>query len=37
MDLALLDQTLAAHGEPRFRAGQIWAWAAKGVHAATSR
>ena len=31
MDLALLDQTLAAHGEPRFRAGQIWAWAAKGV------
>jgi 23S rRNA (adenine2503-C2)-methyltransferase len=32
MDLALLDQTLAAHGEPRFRAGQIWAWAAKGVN-----
>jgi 23S rRNA (adenine2503-C2)-methyltransferase len=31
MDLALLDQTLAAHGEPRFRAGQIWGWAAKGV------
>jgi len=31
MDLALLDQTLAAHGEPRYRAGQIWAWAAKGV------
>ncbi len=31
MDLALLDQTLAAHGEPRFRAGQIWAWAAKGA------
>ncbi|HEY3864952.1 MAG TPA: 23S rRNA (adenine(2503)-C(2))-methyltransferase RlmN [Solirubrobacteraceae bacterium] len=31
MDLALLDQTLAAHGEPSFRAGQIWAWAAKGV------
>jgi 23S rRNA (adenine2503-C2)-methyltransferase len=31
MDLALLDQTLAAHGEPRFRAGQIWAWAVKGV------
>jgi 23S rRNA (adenine2503-C2)-methyltransferase len=31
MDLTLLDQTLAAHGEPRFRAGQIWAWAAKGV------
>ncbi|HEY5045102.1 MAG TPA: 23S rRNA (adenine(2503)-C(2))-methyltransferase RlmN [Solirubrobacteraceae bacterium] len=31
MDLALLDQTLAAHGEPSFRADQIWAWAAKGV------
>jgi 23S rRNA (adenine2503-C2)-methyltransferase len=31
MDLELLDQTLAAHGEPRFRAGQIWSWAAKGV------
>jgi 23S rRNA (adenine2503-C2)-methyltransferase len=31
MDLELLDQTLAAHGEPRFRAGQIWAWAGKGV------
>jgi len=31
MDLALLDQTLAAHGEPSFRASQIWAWAAKGV------
>jgi 23S rRNA (adenine2503-C2)-methyltransferase len=31
MDLALLDQTLAAHGEPRFRAGQVWAWVAKGA------
>ena len=31
MDLQLLDQTLAANDEPRFRAGQIWAWAAKGV------
>jgi 23S rRNA (adenine2503-C2)-methyltransferase len=31
MDLVLLDQTLAAHEEPRFRAGQIWAWAAKGA------
>jgi 23S rRNA (adenine2503-C2)-methyltransferase len=31
MDLTLLDQTLAAHGEPSFRAEQIWAWAAKGV------
>ncbi len=32
MDLALLDQTLAANGQPNFRARQIWAWAAKGVH-----
>jgi 23S rRNA (adenine2503-C2)-methyltransferase len=32
MDLALLDQTLAASGQPPFRASQIWAWAAKGVH-----
>ena len=31
MDLPLLDQTLAARGEPRFRARQIWAWAASGV------
>jgi 23S rRNA (adenine2503-C2)-methyltransferase len=31
MDLQLLDQTLAARGEPRFRAGQIWAWAARGA------
>ena len=31
MDLTLLDQTLAAHDEPRFRAGQIWSWLAKGV------
>jgi 23S rRNA (adenine2503-C2)-methyltransferase len=31
MDLELLDQALAAHGEPSFRASQIWAWAAKGV------
>ncbi len=31
MDLALLDQTLAANGQPPFRASQIWAWAAKGV------
>jgi 23S rRNA (adenine2503-C2)-methyltransferase len=31
MDLRLLDQLLATSGEPRFRAGQIWAWAAKGV------
>jgi 23S rRNA (adenine2503-C2)-methyltransferase len=32
MDLQLLDKTLADHGEPRFRARQIWAWAAKGVN-----
>ncbi len=31
MDLALLDSTLAAHGEPPYRARQIWAWAARGV------
>src|ERR1039457_5007862 len=31
MDLQLLDQTLADHGEPGFRARQVWAWAAKGV------
>jgi len=31
MDLQLLDKTLADHGEPGFRARQVWAWAAKGV------
>jgi 23S rRNA (adenine2503-C2)-methyltransferase len=31
MDLQLLDQTLAAHGQPRFRAGQVWTWAARGT------
>jgi 23S rRNA (adenine2503-C2)-methyltransferase len=31
MDLQLLEQTLADHGEPSFRARQIWAWAAKGA------
>src|SRR5947209_7986878 len=31
MDLALLQQTLARHGEPPFRAGQVWAWAARGA------
>jgi 23S rRNA (adenine2503-C2)-methyltransferase len=31
MDLELLDQTLAAHGQPAFRARQVWAWAAKGA------
>jgi 23S rRNA (adenine2503-C2)-methyltransferase len=31
MDLALLEQTLADHQEPRFRARQIWSWAARGA------
>ncbi len=31
MDLELLDRTLAAHGEPRFRARQVWEWTARGV------
>jgi 23S rRNA (adenine2503-C2)-methyltransferase len=31
MDLQLLDQTLADRGEPPFRAGQVWAWAARGA------
>jgi 23S rRNA (adenine2503-C2)-methyltransferase len=31
MDLPLLDQTLADRDEPPFRAGQVWAWAAKGA------
>src|SRR5271168_2883160 len=31
MDLQLLDQTLADRGEPRFRALQVWAWAARGA------
>jgi 23S rRNA (adenine2503-C2)-methyltransferase len=31
MDLQLLDETLAAHGEPSFRARQIWGWAARGA------
>lgn len=30
MDLDLLEQTLAAHGQPRFRARQVWEWAARG-------
>ncbi|HXN36611.1 MAG TPA: 23S rRNA (adenine(2503)-C(2))-methyltransferase RlmN [Solirubrobacteraceae bacterium] len=32
MDLQLLDKTLSDRGEPRFRADQVWAWAAKGAH-----
>ncbi len=32
MDLDRLNDTLAAHGQPLFRAGQVWAWAARGAH-----
>ncbi|HEX3317508.1 MAG TPA: 23S rRNA (adenine(2503)-C(2))-methyltransferase RlmN [Solirubrobacteraceae bacterium] len=31
MDLELLQQTLADHGEPAYRAQQVWAWAAHGT------
>ena len=31
MDLALLDDTLAAAGEPAFRARQVWRWTANGA------
>ncbi|HEY4429132.1 MAG TPA: 23S rRNA (adenine(2503)-C(2))-methyltransferase RlmN [Solirubrobacteraceae bacterium] len=31
MDLDLLDRTLAARGEPRFRSSQVWGWAARGA------
>ena len=31
MDLALLGQTLADRGEPAYRAGQAWEWAARGA------
>ncbi len=31
MDLALLEETLAAHGERGFRARQVWQWAARGA------
>ncbi len=31
MDLGLLDRTLAELGEPRYRAGQIWRWTARGA------
>ncbi len=31
MDLHLLDETLAAHGQPSFRAAQVWRWAAAGA------
>jgi len=32
VDLELLENVLAERGEPRFRAGQVWAWAARGAH-----
>ncbi|MGL6278656.1 MAG: 23S rRNA (adenine(2503)-C(2))-methyltransferase RlmN [Gaiella sp.] len=31
MDVELLSSTLAAHGEPAFRARQAWEWAARGA------
>jgi 23S rRNA (adenine2503-C2)-methyltransferase len=31
MDLNLLQETLAARGEPAYRAGQVWQWAARGA------
>ncbi len=31
MDLALLDERLAARGEPGFRSRQVWEWAARGA------
>jgi 23S rRNA (adenine2503-C2)-methyltransferase len=31
VDLALLEQTLAVAGEPRFRAKQVWEWTARGA------
>jgi 23S rRNA (adenine2503-C2)-methyltransferase len=31
MDLALLESTLTEHGEPAYRARQVWEWTARGV------
>jgi 23S rRNA (adenine2503-C2)-methyltransferase len=31
MDLELLSERLQSAGEPRFRAGQVWAWTARGA------
>ncbi len=31
MDLKLLEKTLAEHDQPRFRARQVWRWAAAGA------
>jgi 23S rRNA (adenine2503-C2)-methyltransferase len=39
MDLTLLQEVLAARGEPAYRAGQVWDWAARGApgyHAMTN-
>ncbi len=33
MDLVLLEQALARHGQPAFRAKQVWRWAAHGARA----
>ena len=33
MDLKLLDSKLAELGEPRYRAGQVWKWSARGASA----
>ncbi|HEU0303311.1 MAG TPA: 23S rRNA (adenine(2503)-C(2))-methyltransferase RlmN [Gaiellaceae bacterium] len=33
MDLNLLEETLAARGEPAYRAAQVWQWAARGATA----
>src|SRR3954447_6269540 len=32
MDLELLERTLADHGEPPYRAHQVWQWTARGAH-----
>jgi len=31
MDLAVLQETLAGRGEPKYRAGQVWEWIARGA------
>jgi len=31
VDLTLLEQTLREHGEPAYRLGQVWDWAARGA------
>ena len=32
MDVELLERTLTERGEPAYRAGQVWEWAARGAH-----